>query len=327
MGRLVSGALAALVLSWSAAYSAELRITRQPGLIFMPMTILEHDKLIEKRAAAAGLADLKVEWLQIGTGGASTDALLSGNVDMIATGSTNFLILWDRTRGEVKAVSGEAALPMTLVSRNPAVKSLKDFTDKDKIALPTVKASIQAVVLQIAASQQLGFDSWNKLDELTVSMSHPLGMQALMSAQTEITAHFTSPPYAEMELKQPGMHVFYAEDVMGGPVSNTLVMSTRKYRDANPKVVAAFLDAFGDALDLIKKDPRGAVERYIAISKEKGSVDELAALVAQPNYIYSKSPYQMMKLAEFMHRTGVLKTRPERWQDFFFPEAHALPGN
>src|SRR5689334_13959000 len=78
MRHLAVAALAALAVS-SATHAAELRISRQPGLIFMPLTILEHDKLIEKRAAATGLGDLKVEWLAIGTGGASTDALLSGN--------------------------------------------------------------------------------------------------------------------------------------------------------------------------------------------------------------------------------------------------------
>jgi NitT/TauT family transport system substrate-binding protein len=327
MVRLILVAAAVLALLSAPSGAVELRITRQPGLIFLPMTILEHDKLIERRAAELGVKDLAVSWVTFATGAGSTDALLSGNVDMVATGSTNMLLLWDRTRGEVKAVSGEAALPMMLITRNPAVKTLKDFTANDRIAVPTVKVSIQAVVLQMAVAQQLGASQWNKLDELTVSMSHPQAMVALLNPHIEITAHFASPPYAEMELKQPGMHVVLrSEDVADGPVSNTLVMSTTKFRDANPKLVAAFLDAYDDAVDLIAKDKRGAAERYLAVTKEKGTVEELIELISQPSYIYSKSPYQMMKLASFMHQAGVIRTKPESWKDFFFPEVHALPG-
>ena len=180
----------------------------------------------------------------------------------------------------------------------------------------------------MAAAELLGAAQWNKLDELTVSMSHPQAMVALMNPHIEVTAHFASPPYAETEMKQPGMHVVLrSEDVAGGPVSNTLVMSTTKFRNANPKLVAAFLAAYQDAVDLIASDKRGAVERYLAVSKEKGTVDELAELIAQPSYIYSKSPYQMMKLASFMHQVGVIRTKPESWKDFFFPEVHALPGS
>ena len=55
---------------------SELKISKQPGLLFAPMILMEHDKLVEKHAAAAGVPDLKAAWLTLMSGGANNDALL-----------------------------------------------------------------------------------------------------------------------------------------------------------------------------------------------------------------------------------------------------------
>ena len=130
-----------------------LRVTRQPGIIYLAPILMERQKLIEQEAAKLGLPDLHVQFLTFNGGGAQNDALISGNVDIVTTGPTNMFLLWDRTKGQVKGIAGSSATPLWLVTRNPAVKTLKDFTEQDRIAVPTVKLSSQAIVLQIAARQ------------------------------------------------------------------------------------------------------------------------------------------------------------------------------
>jgi hypothetical protein len=34
-----------------------------------------------------------------------------------------------------------------------------------------------------------------------------------------------------------------------------------------------------------------------------------------------------MSYANFMHRVGLLKLKPESWKDVFVSEVHGLPGN
>ena len=60
------------------------------------------------------------------------------------------LLLWSKTNGDVKAVLGVSGLPFKLVSRNPNIKSIKDYGPNDRIAVPTVRQSIQAITLGIA---------------------------------------------------------------------------------------------------------------------------------------------------------------------------------
>ena len=93
----------------------------------MPSHIIEKQKLIEKHAAALGVPGVTTKWVTFSGGGAQTDALLAGGVDILNTGTGNLLLLWDRTRGGVKGIVATSAQPMTLISRDPNIKSLKDI--------------------------------------------------------------------------------------------------------------------------------------------------------------------------------------------------------
>ena len=152
LSRCLSLAIAGLLVLATAgsarAEVAELRITKQPSIIYLPLVVMEQNKLVEKQANVAGLPELKTSWITFNSGGAATDALLSGSVDLVTSGVSNLLLLWERTKGQVNGVTSVGGLPMLLVTRDPAVKTLKDFTDKDKIAVPTIKVSSQAMVLK-----------------------------------------------------------------------------------------------------------------------------------------------------------------------------------
>ena len=329
------GSLAALIGVATAAPAFaevdEVRLVRQFGIHYLPLVIMEHEKLVEKEAAARGMANLKVTWAQLSGGASVNDALLSGAVEYSAGGVGPLIVLWDKTqggKGDVKAVAAVSDVPMTLVTRDPNIKSLKDFTDKDKIALPAVKTSMQAVTLQMAAAKLWGDAQFERLDKLTVSMRHPDGAAAMLSGQGEITAHFTAAPYDYMELKNPAIHpVLDSYDVYGGPATLILLYCTKKVHDENPKVNASVVAAMGDADKLIKTDPRRAAEIYLAVTKEKTSVDDLVAMIGNPKVGYHLAPSATYPVAQFLHRIGRVKNEAGSWKDLFFPSAHELKGS
>ena len=88
---------------------------------------MEKQKLIEKHAAALGVPGVTTKWITFSGGGAQTDALLAGGVDILNTGTGNLLLLWDRTRGGVKGIVATSAQPMTLISRDANIKSHQGF--------------------------------------------------------------------------------------------------------------------------------------------------------------------------------------------------------
>jgi len=311
----------------AAAEGADFRIARQPGIVYLQAVLMEEKKLVEKHAAALGLPDLKTQWSIITSGGVMTEAVISGSIDMAITGVSNMLLLWGRN-GSVKSVAGVAGTPFLLLTRNPNVKTVKDFGPDDRIALPTIRASMQAMILGMALEQAFGPGAYGKLDNNQVQIGHPDALQALLNPRHEINSHFSIPPYQDIELKSPLVHaVLNSIDVLGGPATITNAWATQKFVDANPVKIKAFIAALDEASDLIAKDPKTAAEVYLAVTKEKISVDELVALLKSPTAIFSATPQRTMLWAEYMSRIGMIKTKPASWKDYVFPNIHDRAGS
>lgn len=330
----LAGALAmlgAMSLGESAlAEKGEIGITRQPSIIYMPSHIIEARRLIEKHADALGVPNLKVNWISFQGGGAATDALLAGNVDVVNTGVGNMLLLWDRTRGNVKGIIATSALPLILVTRKPEIKSIRDVGPTDRIAVPTVKVSTQAILLQMQATKEFGPDQYAKLDGNTVQLGHPEAAAALSSPAHEVQSHFSAPPFVFQTLRTvPGARMLLrSNDVVGGPLTVALLFSTTKFVTENPKIVQALKAASLEALEMIRTNPREAAEVYRENSKDRMTVDDILEMLKEPGMTaFETHPQGTMKFAEHLHRIGTLKTRPASWKDYFFPIAHDGQGD
>lgn len=321
--------IAGAVPVFAQSESRELRMGIQFGLTYLPFAVMEHEKLLEKHARQAGLGDLKVTWFRSAGGPTLNDGLISGNLDTVSTGISGFLTIWDKSRGklDVKGLASYGHTRIGLVTRNPAVKTLRDFTEKDKIALPAVKSSIQAIILQMAVQKEFGPGNATKLDHLTISRSHPDAMAALLG-NTEINSHFAAPPYLLEELKRPGIHmVLSSEDVYGGPVSNGVLYTTEKFRERNPQKMAILLAALREAVGIIGNEPKRAAEMYLAISKESSGVDTILEILAAPGTKFDEVPRGVLQTAQFMQQMGAISTAPASWKDLFLADVHALPGS
>ncbi|MEZ2128294.1 ABC transporter substrate-binding protein [Sinorhizobium sp. CB9] len=330
----ILGGLAALGLmfagiSANAGEKTDISITRQPGILYLVSHVMETQKLIEKHAEADGLPGVTVEWRTFSGGGAQTDALLAGSVDIVNTGTGNLLLLWDRTKGRVKGIVTNSAQPVIMVSRDPRIKSLKDIQPTDKIAVPTVGVSTQAILLQMAAAKMYGDDQVHKFDANTVQLGHPDAMAAIANESHEVKNHFSAPPFQYLELKQPGVHeVVNSRDILGGELTQGTFFTTTQFAEANPTVIKAIREATAEAIDVIKKDPKTAVEAYKTVSGDKTSVDDLLAILNQPHMMeFRMDPQGTMKFAEHLHKIGTLKTMPKAWTDYYLPEAADLNGN
>ena len=316
----------------SQAAQGEIQITRQYGLPYIPLMVMEHEQLLEKHLKRLGEGDVKVNWATMSTTTATMDGLLSGNVDFASAGITALLTLWDKTQGtanEVKGLSGISSFPYPLVSSNPAVKSIKDFSEKDRIAVPAVKISVQAIVLQMAAERAFGPKGRTALDARTVSMGHPTAAVAVMSRQGDVNAHFSYPPYSIEELRTPGVHaVLWANDVTNGPATTIEVVTTAKVVKEHPKWVEAWFAAQQEASDFINKNHREAAQMYLSMTKEKKlTTDDLVQIFSDPQVRIGVTPFNTMLFARYMNEVGSIKHMPASWKDYFWPIAHTLDGS
>jgi NitT/TauT family transport system substrate-binding protein len=327
--------IACLAVLLSPSVRAEVGEVRFPigagGVGFLPLLVMQKYGLIEQYAKQAGIV-VHVRWINIGGPSVMNDALLSGSADFIAAGPPAFLTLWDRTitSAKVKGVAAMTSLPMYLNTRSDRLKTLDDLTDRDRIALTAIKVSIPALLMQMHAKQKYGPAQIYRFDKYTVTMTHPDGVIALLSGSGAVDAHFTSPPFSQRERKDPRIHtILTTDDVMGGSSTFTMVSTTTKFREQNPKVFGAVLKALEDANRRILSDKKTAAEILLASTGgEKGfSVSEIVEVLNDPHVKFTTTPENVLKYATFMHDAGSIKNLPASWKDLFFPEIQGAPGS
>ena len=328
---LVMLAVSAGVPRAALAEVKEVRFAKQFSMGYVQLNILQHRQLVEKHAKALGLGDVTTVWSTFNGPDAMNTALVSGNVDVVSGGVPGLVTLWAKTKGtaqEVRGVSALSSQPFLLNTRNPAVKTVRDFSDADRIAVPAVKVSVQAVTLEMAAAQAFGKENYAKLDHLTLSLSPPDATIGLISGGGAFDSVFSVPPFQNQQLQAPGVHtVLNSFDVLGGSHSFTVAWASRKFHDENPKLYKAIIDALAEATEILNADKRAAAALWIEDSHSKLPLDMVAGILAGAQVKWTMTPEHTMKFADFMAEVGTIKAKPDSWKDMFFPEIADLPGS
>jgi NitT/TauT family transport system substrate-binding protein len=307
-----------------------IRIAEQYGVVYLLLNVVRDQQLIEKEGRRQGL-DIKVEWARLSGGAAVNDALLTGAIDIAGAGVGPLLTVWDRTHGRqnVKGVASLGNLPYYLVSNQPRVRSIADFTEKDRIALPAVTVSVQSRILQMAVAKRWGEKSYDRLDKLTQAIPHPDATAAILAGGTEITGHFGNPPFQEQELagNKDAHIVLSSYEVLGGPSSATVLYATEKFRESNPKTYRAFVAALADASKFVADHPEAAADIYLRVTQSKTDRALLLKIIRDPQVQFTIVPRNTYPLAQFMHRIGAIRNEPASWKDYFFDDPAIANGS
>ncbi|QXI18671.1 ABC transporter substrate-binding protein [Pseudomonas hamedanensis] len=327
---LLAATLTAGALFSSAAQAeGKISIAQQFGIGYLILDVVRDQQLIEKHGKAQGL-DIKVDWNSISGATAMNEALLTGALDVVSAGVPPMLTVWDRTRGKqnVKAIAALGSMPNYLLTNNPNIKTLKDFSDKDRIAVPAAGVGFQSRTLQIETAKQFGDDQFKKFDNISVSLPHPDATAALIAGGSEINSHFSSPPFQYQALQNPNVHkVLSSYDVLGGPGTFNVLYTTEKFHDQNPKTYKAFYDALAEAEKIIKADRPAAAQAYIRVEQSKLPLTLVEQIVQDPEIDFTVVPQRTFIYAQKLQELGVLKNKAASWKDYFFEEAHGGEGS
>lgn len=311
------------------AESASVKVATQIGLSYLPLIVMEHDRLWQQKAREKGLS-LEVEYLQLGGGSSLNDALLSDSVQIVSGGLAPMLTMWDRTAKNyrVKALSAINAYPEYLLTNKPAIKSIRDFTPADRIALPSIRISLQAVLLAIGVEKAFGAGKSNALDDIEVAMAHPEAYAALTTGAGNISGYMSSMPFQERALQRPGISkVTDSFEILGGPATHSVIYAKSDFVEKNPKLTEAFIEAQLAAVENIRTNPSGAIDKYFAVTRDMTSRETIEAILRDKDCNFDIYPKATMQIADFMARTGILKTRPASWKDYFFDTMKNEPGS
>lgn len=322
--QMLATTLAASAVAATPAYAEAdaIRMSHGLGVLYLPLIVMREAKLVEKHLAAAGLK-ATASWLVLDGGGQINDAMLAGALDIAGTSIPGFLTLWSKgrgTRSEVVGISGLSTCALVLNTNRDDIRTIQDFKPGDKIAVPSVKSSLQAVVLQMIAAKAFGDANWDKLDVNTVSLQHPSAVAALVSGNKDLAAHFASPPFTLAEAASPKVHAVLRSPDTLGDITLDMVYGTKKFADGNPGLVRAFLAAQAEANDIIVKDPAQATALFVQNSGSKVNPAEIEGVLRDPQTRFSTLPHGFMQFVAFMQRAGTIKTVPKDWREAFVKE-------
>lgn len=276
-------------------------IAVQPGLGYAPLTILKQEGWLEE-----DLPEMEVSFQQLSSGSAIRDGMISGDIQVGAGGIGPLLIGWDRgVDWKVLSAMLDADLWLNVVDQR--FQSLEDFEPgSDSIVMPAPD-SIQSFVLRKGAQEQLGDAS--ALDSSIVALSHPDGLQQLLSGQ--IQGHLTSPPFEFREVDEGARTILRSYDLFGQHTFNSVWVRQGYYED-NPEAMQTLYDNLQEAIELIKNDPDRVAE---ILSEEAGgetSAEQYKDWITREEVItYTNEPHGFLEYARFMQEIGSLESVPE----------------
>jgi NitT/TauT family transport system substrate-binding protein len=312
---------------------APLKVTfvQQRGLLYIPVDIMVAGGVLQKEATKLGLGTVEATATALSGPGPVLDALLSGAADYGTAALPSLLTIWEKTRGtanEVKAVGTVSNGAMTLYTINPNIRSIADFTEKDRIAVPTVRLSFNSMMLQMAAEQQ-----WNdpfRLDHLTIALGHPDAVAALSAGygKATVTAHIAVQPFTDRGLKLPGAHVITdSRKVFGGPLTQITLLASAQTRQKNPLLFRAVANALEEAIKVANADKRAAAALWKEVQKAPENLDDLVRQLEDPGFEFTSQPHRIAYFAAFLNRIGTMKAKLGDWKELFWDTAHHQHGD
>jgi sulfonate transport system substrate-binding protein len=306
-------------------------IVQQRGLMYLPVDMMVTGGVLQQEATKLGLGKVEATARALSGPAAITDALLSGSAQYGAAALPSLLTLWDKTHGtpnEVRAVGTMSNGAMVLYTINPNVKTIADFTEKDRIAVPSVRISFNAMMLEMAAEKL-----WNdphRLDHLTVGLGHADAVAALSAGygSATVTAHIAVQPFTDRGLKLPGAHVVAdSREVFGGPLTQVSLLATKQTRDKNPVLFKAVGNALETSIKMCNADKDAAAVLWKKAQNASESIDELRALLDDPGFEFTSQPHRIATFAAFLKRIGTMNTEVNSWKDLFWETAYDQQGD
>jgi len=314
-----------------AQTSLTVNFVQQRGLLYLPVDEMVSGGILQQEATKLGLGRVNATVKTLSGPAPVIDALLSGSADYGTAALPSLLTLWDKTHGtlnEIKAVGTVSNGAMVLYTINPDVKTIADFTEQDRIAVPSVGISFNAMMLEMAAEK-----IWNdphRLDHLTVGLGHSDAVAALSAGygRSTITAHIAVQPFTSRGLKLPGAHVIAdSREVFGGPLTQITLLATKQTKEKNPTLFKAVANALDESIRVANADKRAAAILWKGAQNASENVDELVALLDDPGFEFTSEPHRIAYFAAFLNRIGSMKAKVTDWKELFWETAHNRNGD
>lgn len=297
--------------------SATIAIGYQRGLAYLPVILMEQQKLFEKHATRLGIKTT-AEYRLLGGPAPIVDGLLGSALQAGVVGTPSAILLTDKTK-DIKLIGSMGNFPMLYMTKRLELKTVADLGPQDKVATTAVKTGIYSLVLQMKAAKLWGPENYDRLDKYTVTMSHADALTAILAGSGTVTVHGCSYPHALQE-QDAGAHVILdSKEVLGGANGMiTGLVASQKYCSANPKTCQAMVAALTEAHQWINEDKDRAAKFFFDYGKTGETLPELAKQIKSTEVKFTIKPEGLQPFADFMYGVSKLVKNKLTYSDLVF---------
>ena len=259
-------------------------------------SIIEKDKSLFEQALKA--EDIAFEYSNLTTGPEQTQALASGDVQILNCVGSTSLILAAANDADIKILTmySRSSEPFALFSNDKNINSPQDLKGK-KIVGPTGTVLHQLLVTYLAQ------EDMSIKDVEFVNMSIPDAMAALSNKNTDV-ALLAGP--AAFNAQQADYHLITTAK---GLLNSTLVVGvSQEFYDNNKVAVDAFLKTQAEILDFMENN----YDETIKIVAKELDLDEKAVKEMYEQYdfdptISEQDIKDMQETADFMYKNEMIE--------------------
>jgi NitT/TauT family transport system substrate-binding protein len=171
------------------------------------------------------------------------------------------------------------------------------------------------------------FGRYDRLRAQAVAMPHADAIEAIGGGRdteqgnAKVTAYFSSPPYTQFALRNPGVHaILNSSDVMGGKFSFLVLGASKATIERQPQMAEIVAGAIDAAARIIHDDPRRAAQIFLT-HEPSGILSGIAAaaVIGDIKDEFGSAVYGVQAMADFLSRRGELKMPPKSWKDIVAP--------
>ena len=310
---LIAGALLLGLVGGCGGSGAETVVTvnSSGNYIVAALVIMQEEKLLEKYLPEG----YTVRWKNIATSTEIRDAMLTGDVNLSAPALST--VISSLENGIPFRILSYMSTPVyKMYTSRPDLEDLDGLGPQGKISVTGYSGSMHLAFLAYCKEK---YGDLNYFQSNLVVMPNTEALASLSSGSGVDVSLFQ---FSTNLLAEADPNIRLLEDitdVAGQYGVGQACITTEDYAAQHPEVIAAFLDAQQEAIELFYQQPERVADLLIASGIDIDRQDLLDAMPdSGPSGVLTAGQYDT--LANFMYEAGMLSKAPKNLEDYgFYP--------
>jgi NitT/TauT family transport system substrate-binding protein len=299
--------IAVILAVTTVANATEIKFNRHLKYTTTEPLLYKMTDILPKIAEKHGIKDLKISFVDIQEDPVAVQEMLAGNVDVIYGGVSSFAYAWNKDPSKVKLLAGAETFDMWLVCSNPNIKTMADIKPDTKITIKGLNSGDHMMLRQYSIAAY-GPKESEKLNSNIVIVPRDQAFALHSADKPTVDCGIIGSPYQNQLVNSGKAHIVARPDNKKVYGFANSIYTTAKWADANPKLVAALLEAEKLAIEEYNKNPIPTLEDFI---KRDGltnvTAEEVAKMKKENNDSYITTLVPSYATLKLMYATGMIE--------------------